>query len=1289
MMLHHICLIVLICQTKNTTSFLPCPVRVQRPFHNNLQKHSKYNNAMNNNNKNDNNINTKSSALDVATSADNQKAIDLGRTELARNFNFPLDDWQLQAGGEILLGNNVIVCAPTGSGKTVCGEMALHFAYNQGLNGIYTTPLKALSNQKFAELCQVFGTSNVGLSTGDISVNRQAARLTVMTTEVYRNIAWRSPASETESTTHTDDKEGYGKSNDLTRNAVVVLDEFHYMGVPGRGGVWEECIITSPSHTQIIGLSATLPNAFQLAEWMESVTGRKTVLVEAPGARPVPLKYLFATREGIYPLFRNPDAGPGSPSGLLGYRGDGIPEEQTKKTTNESESDDDDSTANFKSLPKGLQINPNLKRIAKNREQQVNKQLKKLQDVIERDRDSYDGQRRSGQRGSRSFNMSAREEKRERERLMKRLMRKAVPSLPSLLSRLQAKDLLPAIIFIFSRAGCDNAAASVAATFKGPRDPTVDIEFEDGFEGDDEEELQRRKSRQRGKRKLGRGGGDTYEDTNGRNFRMASNNIDEDTFNILLEGQRMDLVGKVISGSPLSSENWNFFSAAGLLSHDQVAAVAERTAYFNNENPEIAFTDDVVEQFMFGVGSHHAGMLPAHKAFVEALYRGGLMKVVFATETLAAGINMPARTTVVCALAKRSDSKSMKLLETSNLLQMAGRAGRRGMDTSGSCVLVATPFESHEEAASILTNPVKPITSQFRPSYALAVNLIGRGRGKLDVARQLVSKSFARWEKQQLEDKIVSASQQEGVREVLGAVAEEKFMSMLVNVLENMSMERKGEFTASYLQDLVDNLKDRELLKKSSKEYQALLLSLDLEEVTLSSLEVELRSASGDVAEETDETVASMLQEDLESLQAQVEEQRQRVIEAQKKMKKHPFTATMTVANEVMKLENGQGRDLSAALAAVRGAKENEVQQLDSRDLPRMAKSAVVVKRQLRRLAKSNPEVDPVLQLTKSAETTEDEDPCWDDMLAMTKVLLAYGCLECEGQFDPEDFESQKFVVTPAGSDVGSLSFANSLWCFAAMGGACDVTGASAQYDQFNYAMDFFNLSPDEGDERRSGTDRQSTRDAARKQAEELLFLLRRLSAGEIAGYVSCLVAGDSSRNSFYSTEALGRITPAQREAIFVLLDATDRLAEVQKEFSVDERSCQCSFDVSHCEVVTAWANGCSWSEALEMSQAAPGDLIRIIARAMDGLRQFGSLPFRPLRKGDVAERAVVDPLKNGIHPDVRRLCREAARKMNRYPVKDQLPVEAEEEDLFESEELDSTTEAEIDANEEDLSDAE
>ena len=141
--------------------------------------------------------------------------------------------------------------------------------------------------------------------------------------------------------------------NELSNVKVVVLDEFHYMGTKGRGGVWEESVITSPKHTQIVGLSATLPNADKLALWMEKVTNRKTTLVEAAGGRPVPLRYLFATRDGLEPMFRNEDAGPGAPLGLLGVRGDGFPEKQPMRKGIYTDLFDDD-----ESIPKGLDLIP-------------------------------------------------------------------------------------------------------------------------------------------------------------------------------------------------------------------------------------------------------------------------------------------------------------------------------------------------------------------------------------------------------------------------------------------------------------------------------------------------------------------------------------------------------------------------------------------------------------------------------------------------------------------------------------------------------------------------------------------------------------------------------------------------------------------------------------------------------------------------------------------------------------------------------------------------------------------
>jgi superfamily II RNA helicase len=1179
--------------------------------------------------------------------------------------------------------------------KTVCGEMALHIAFDRDMEGIYTTPLKALSNQKFAEFRQVFGASSVGLSTGDVSINRKDARVTVMTTEVYRNIAWRSnsptslieaEAEESAQSPVTDRPWERRNSNDLRKNAVVVLDEFHYMGQPGRGGVWEECVITSPSHTQIVGLSATLPNALQLAEWIEGVTGRRTILVEAPCERPVPLKYLFATREGLYPLFRNEEAGPGSPLGLLGYRGDGRPASEKKSpkkknraSGNAASDEDDDDDLSIDKLPKGLQVNPALSTLAQRRMQRVNrtferqKERQKAKQQYGRGDDDWDLY--SG-RGIRPRSTSSREEKKEKERLLRREMRKSVPSLPVLLARLKEQDLLPAIFFIFSRAGCDQAADSIRSSFTGPIDPTMEVDFEDGFLGGSQPKKKKKWSRNKGKRDNEK----LFQDKKGRSFRPGSNNVDEDIFNSLLDSRQAALDDEMdfVSGSPLSPENWKFYSIAGLLTNEQVKEVANRLARFNDENPEIAFPDNVLEQFLFGVGSHHAGMLPAHKAFVETLFRGNLMKACFATETLAAGINMPCRTTLVCALAKRDGGGGMSLLETSNLLQIAGRAGRRGMDTAGTCVLLATPFESHDIAASILTNPVKPITSQFRPSYSLAVNLISRGQGRLDVAKQLVDKSFASWERRRMEKEISSASEDEGVSDIIISVSEDKFMEILKQQFQKKIQMRTSQYDVAYVQHLVEVLSDREILKRASKGFESVSLSLELEKTTLGLLQAEMNTAFSSDLIEADQELLQFQAEDEASFREQIEKQQKRVDDASRKVKKHTFSSVANVANQIMDETSEEGTTLKNAFQKTRVLRTGE-DSLSADNLAKFAKSSVRVKRKLRKLAKSNPGVDPESLLLQSEKLDEIQDSSWDDMIAITKVLVAYGCLVPERKIvdDDEfnDLEEQTLEITPAGRDVGMLSFENSLWCFSAMGGTFDVIGASSKFDEIKNAMNAF-----EADEYGLFDDSSSTGEKTaaveslpvylpQQEADELVSYLRFLSPGEMAGYVSCLVTGDTGRNSLSSIDIFQKLSTRQQRAIQVLLEATERLVDVQRQYSVDERTCNCQFDVTNSAVITAWADGCTWSEALEMSGAAPGDLTRIIGRAMDAVRQIGSLKFNPLRKDDLDSEVVANPFARGIHPEIRRLCREAAREMNRYPVKDPLPFEVEEEDIFEEDE--------------------
>jgi hypothetical protein len=501
------------------------------------------------------------------------------------------------------------------AGKTVVGEMALINTYynsdQEFPTGIYTTPLKALSNQKYSELCQTFGRADTGLSTGDISINK-GARITVMTTEVYRNIAWRSSTPSS-----------FNNKNELSNNAVVVLDEFHYMGHPGRGGVWEESIIMSPSNTQIVGLSATLANGPDLAAWMETVTERKTILVNVPAfARPVPLRYLFATKEGLFSLFRDPDAGPGSPKGLLGYRGDGTPPNTNEKKsmtftrTGFGEAAERASAVEREEkFPRGLQVNPALKAAAEKLNQRVQRSLEhqKVQWRV----GSNQGRRKRGDDDEEMFasppkrRLSPREERKEKERLLRKEMRRAVPSLHSLVNRLQQKDLLPAIFFLFSRAGCDEGAKTLHRYMKGPDTSRLTVDdfdaFGDSGDGERKAQQQRDDNKKRRRKTFQSGDRQLLEDRKGRTFRPGSNFVSEEALSSMYNAQLLDESDFDEESSPLSARNWDYYSKAGLLNYDQIRNVASRISGFNEANKEIAFDDEIIEQYLFGVGSHHAG----------------------------------------------------------------------------------------------------------------------------------------------------------------------------------------------------------------------------------------------------------------------------------------------------------------------------------------------------------------------------------------------------------------------------------------------------------------------------------------------------------------------------------------------------------------------------------------------------------------------------------------------------------------------------------------------------------
>jgi superfamily II RNA helicase len=448
-------------------------------------------------------------------------------------FPFELDQFQKDAIASLNAGRSVVVCAPTGSGKTLVGEYAIYRALARGKRVFYTTPLKALSNQKLRDFREEFGAEQVGLLTGDASINRDAPIL-VMTTEIFRNMLYGTPIGQV--------------GTSLVGVEAVVLDECHYMNDRQRGTVWEESIIYCPHEVHLVALSATVANSSQLTDWLNQVHG-PTDLVYSD-FRPVPLEFHFATPKGIFPLLN---------------------EEKTK-------------------------INPRLK-----------------------------PKRGSSDRG------------RERGG------RPEPPLLEETINRLRARDMLPAIYFIFSRRGCDKAVAEL---------------------------------------------GDMW-----------------------------------------------------LVNPDEAYKLRVQIDEFLQRNPEAGRSGQVGPLYR-GIAAHHAGILPAWKVLVEELFQQGLIKVVFATETLAAGINMPARTTVISSLSKRTDT-GHRLLNASEFLQMAGRAGRRGMDEQGHVVAVQTPFEGAKEASYLATSKPDPLVSQFTPSYGMVLNLLQTHT--LEEARELIERSFGQY----------------------------------------------------------------------------------------------------------------------------------------------------------------------------------------------------------------------------------------------------------------------------------------------------------------------------------------------------------------------------------------------------------------------------------------------------------------------------------------------------------------------------------------------------------------
>jgi ATP-dependent RNA helicase HelY len=478
--------------------------------------------------------------------------------QFSSGLDFELDDFQREACESLAQGRGVLVAAPTGAGKTLVGEFAVYLALATGRKAFYTTPIKALSNQKYADLVRVHGASRVGLLTGDSSINGEAP-IVVMTTEVLRNMM-------------------YAESPTLADLGYVVMDEVHYLADRTRGAVWEEVIIHLPEDVIVVSLSATVSNAEEFGEWLRQVRGDVDIVVSEE--RPVPLFQHLLVGTDLMDLFVRDNA--------------------------------------------STRVNP-----------AVTQRIETYQR-----RTAYTGGDRRHPRNR------ARHDADTRPR-----GGRPTTSRAQTIIALDRAGLLPAITFIFSRAGCDAAVGQLIA----------------------------------------------------RDVRLVSDK----------EARRIRRV------------------------------VEERVAGLPEEDLAVLGYWDFVDGLSRGFAAHHAGMLPTFREIVEELFTAGLVQAVFATETLALGINMPARTVVLERLVKFNGDTHAELTPA-EYTQLTGRAGRRGIDVEGHAVVVWHPGVDPDAVGGLASTRTFPLRSSFRPTSTMAVNLVGHvGR---DEARELLELSFAQFQ---------------------------------------------------------------------------------------------------------------------------------------------------------------------------------------------------------------------------------------------------------------------------------------------------------------------------------------------------------------------------------------------------------------------------------------------------------------------------------------------------------------------------------------------------------------
>ena len=546
-----------------------------------------------------------------------------------------LSDFQKWAIKAIIEGDNVLITAHTGSGKTLPAEFAIKYFVSNGKKVIYASPIKALSNQKLYDMRRKFPHISFGILTGDCKDNPEADVL-IMTTEILRNTLLNKKINAKALAARCHHTGACGCANPTTQPlmfemdfekdlAMVVFDEVHYINDAERGSVWEQAILMLPPQVQLLMLSATIDRPEDFAGWVEGEKRKQAQAQQAQAQQAqaeqsgqgtvthVKQMYLAPTYTRIVPLTHYM---------WLSVNAGSL--KKAAKTPYEKKIED------LRCVPIP---------IATSAGSYMEENYYKMKDVTDY---LY-----------------------KNNTYMKRQF-----VLEDILRYLKTKEMLPAICFVFSRKHVEQAAQEISFSL---------------FEND--------------------------------------------------------------SGLPaLVEKECRHILASKLPNYQEYL-----------ELPEYKTIVGLLEK---GIAIHHAGIIPVLREMVELLFEKGFIRLLIATETFAVGLNMPTKTVIFAGLTKYNGS-TMRLLHPHEYTQMAGRAGRRGIDTIGHVFHCVNLFElpSTTEYKHMLTGPPQKLTSKFKISFNLALAMLDAKQDIMDFMGQSmlsadINKELVGYQKQEEKEQV-------------------------------------------------------------------------------------------------------------------------------------------------------------------------------------------------------------------------------------------------------------------------------------------------------------------------------------------------------------------------------------------------------------------------------------------------------------------------------------------------------------------------------------------------------